>query len=921
VEAESASGANDTTFVYDGDNSSGGLASGYALDSGERLIGEVQGLSVDPDGPGGLPTAPIRGAVADAYPTLTATDEDVIDLDDGNEVRGFVIDPQGTGGGIAGSSGDTGGGTIDNVKVTDTGTAGNEPGLELGSTAGVFNISNLTVDNSAATSPPGTAKGVYLHGAGTVNFVPTGTISLTTKGAGALDADSTNMGAGSVVDDITVTGSVSGGVRLFNTTGSTQLGSGSGALSLTTTSGTTAALLLSGAGTVSVPGVGVSDISATGGPAIDITGTSGVSLDLDDVDSTNSTTSGISLGGLGTGTFSANSGDITGAQGSAFSVSGGSGNITYPGTLGNGSGQAASISGRTGGAVALSGNITDTGDAGGGITVSSNSGGSTTFSGGTKTISTTNGVNPNAVTMSASDGHTLRLTEGGLAINTTTGRGLQADASGTIEVSGSGNTIASTTGRALEIANTDIAATGGATPGGVTFQKISSNGAQTGITLTNTGAGGSGPFTVAGNGGTCTSVASCTGGAIQSSTANGISLTGVGGGVSLHRMQISQSTAGVGGGDDGIHGSNIVGFALDDSRVVNHGNSGTDDGVDLSQVSGTVSFNGTTVDGSAHDNVFIANTSGNASITVAGGTYSNTNNFATTGADAILLRNDQTGTMTATVDNATFNNNRDDHVQATADADSAATINLTVTNNTMTDPVGGQGNGITVNPGGTSTTELNIAGNDIQGSNQAAITVDGPGSAPLPQPSNIDATITANTIGDAAVSRSGSWSGVGVAINSNGGADIDTLVTGNSIFQFTNPEGLSLIQNDGVGSLNATVRGNIITSQADTINNLYGVRAIYGSDVTDTGTGCLDLGGAGAFSNNLTGSSPAGSFDIRVRQSGPTILQLPGYGGTSHDTAAVATYLVGRNTAPRGAQVSQGDASATYTNAAGCPLP
>jgi hypothetical protein len=922
AEAETASGANDTTFVYDGDDGTTGLDSGYAMDSGERLLGEVHGLSVDPDQGGPLGTESLRGAVANAHPTLTANNEDVVALDDGNELRGFVLDPQGTGGGIAGGSGDTGGGTIDNVKVTDTGTAGDQPGLKLESTAGTFNISELTVDNSGATSPPSTAKGVYVHGAGTTNFLSAGTISITTKGAAGLDADTTNMGSGSVFDDITVTASGSGGVRLFNTTGTTQLGGGSGAdLSLTTTSGGTAALSISSGGTVSVPSAGTSNISASGGPAIDVNGTPGISLDLDTVSSTGSATSGISLSGLAAGTFTAAAGSISGATGTAFSVSGGSGAITYPGNLGDGTGQAASILSRTGGAVTLSGQINDSSDAGGGITVSSNTGGSTTFSSGTKTIRTTNGVNPNAVVMSASDGHTLRLTGGGLDIDTTTGRGLHADTSGTIEVSGSGNTIDSTTGRALEIANTDIAATGGATPGGVTFQRISSNGAPTGITLNNTGAAGSGPFTVAGNGGSCTGAASCSGGAIQSSTANGMTLTGVGGGVSLHLMQISQSTAGVGGGDDGINGSNIAGFALDDSRVINHGNTGTDDGVDLSQVSGTVGFNGTTVDGSAHNNVVIANTSGNATITVAGGNYSNTNNFATSGADAILLRNDQTGTMTATIGNATFNNNRDDHVQATADGDSAATINLTVTGNTMTDPVGGQGNGITVNPGGTSTTELTVTGNNIQGSNQAAITVDGPGSAPLPQPSNIDATITGNTIGNAAVSRSGSWSGVGVAINSNGGADIDALVSSNNIFQYTNPEGLTLIQNDGVGSLNATVRGNIIGSQADTPNNIYGVRAIYGSDVTDTGTGCLDLGGAGAFSNNLTGSSPTGSFDIRLRQAGPTTLQLPGYGGTSHDTAAVGTYLVGRNTAPHGADVSQPNASATYTGAANCPLP
>jgi len=376
-----------------------------------------------------------------------------------------------------------------------------------------------------------------------------------------------------------------------------------------------------------------------------------------------------------------------------------------------------------------------------------------------------------------------------------------------------------------------------------------------------------------------------------------------------------------GSGDDGINGATISGFALDNSRVASNGNSSSDSGVELTQLSGTVSFDTTTVTSNATNNVSIANTSGNVNATFNGGTYSDTNNFPTSGGDAILLRNDQTGTMTATIQNATFTNNRDDHVQVAADADSAATLNVTVTGNTMTNTVGQQGNGITANPGGTTLSELTFTNNDIQGSNQAAITVDGPGSSSLPQPANIDATITNNVIGNAAVSRSGAFSGSGVAVNSNGGADIDTLISGNQIRQYSNPEGLTLVQNDGVGSLNATVRTNLITSQANTIDNLYGVRAIYGSTVTDTGAGCLDLGGAGPFSNNLTGSSPAGSFDIRLRQAGPTALALPGYGGGNHDTAAVAAYLTGRNTAPSGSDVSQPNASATYSNTASCPLP
>jgi hypothetical protein len=476
-----------------------------------------------------------------------------------------------------------------------------------------------------------------------------------------------------------------------------------------------------------------------------------------------------------------------------------------------------------------------------------------------------------------------------------------------VKAAATGNTLETTTGTALNVGGTTIGT------GGLKFQSIASNGASSGIVLS--GTGNTAGLTVTGNGGTCTSAASCTGGAIQSSTGTGVSLTNVGGGASLTRMAVT------GGTHDGINGSGVNGFNLDFSRVASNGTTGSDDGVEMAQLSGTASFNTTTVTASSHNNVTIANTSGNLTATFSGGEYSQTNTFPTTGGDAIQLRNDQTGTMTATVQNATFTNNRDDHVQATADADSAATLNLTIQGNTMTDTVGQPGNGITVNPGGTSTTDVTVDNNNIKGSNQAAVTVDGPGSAPLPQPANIDATIKNNTIGDAAVSRSGSWSGVGIAVNSNGGADINSLISGNTVRQYTNPEGISLIQNDGVGSLNATVRSNTIANQAGTINNLYGLRAIYGSQASDNGAGCLDLGGAGAFSNNLTGSSPAGSANIRLRQAGPTALTLPGYGGGAHDTAAVAAYFTGRNTAPQGADVSQPNASATYVNGAGCPLP
>ena len=445
VQAESASGDNHTVFVFDGDNSSTGYNTGFAMNSGERLIGEHEGLVVDQDG-GGVTFTPdtLQAASSGAHPTLTDPAADVVELDDGNELRGFNIDPQG-GGGIAGGALDTGGGTIDDVNVDDNGTAGTDPGLELNGARGTFNITDFTYDNvtpSVSSAP----AGIQIIGAvgpadTTVSFGagdPGDPTKINKTGGPALSVLGTNMGT-STFEEITVGGSGTGGVEMTNTTGSTTFGDGTGTdLDLTTTSGSTAAFRVSSGGTISVPAAGTADVDATGGPAIDVTSTTGATLNFDEVDSTNSASDGINLGGLGTGTFNANaSSAIGGAAGISFDLDDGSGAITFPGALNDGNGQAAEITGRDGGAVSLSGVIGDDNDAGGGILVSSNNDGTTTFSNGSKTIDTTTSAgngNPlnNAVVFNGSDGHTLTLSGGGLDIDGNAasgpgGKGLEAD--------------------------------------------------------------------------------------------------------------------------------------------------------------------------------------------------------------------------------------------------------------------------------------------------------------------------------------------------------------------------------------------------------------------------------------------------------------------------------------------------------------
>jgi VCBS repeat-containing protein len=889
AQAESASGANHTVFVFDGDNTSTGLGGdGYAMNSGERLIGEHEGLQVDPDGGGALGSETLHPANPGAHPTLTATNADVIDLDDGNEVRGFNIDPEGTGGGIAGASGDTGGGTIDDVNIVDNGTAGTQPGLELDATTGTFNVSNLVVDNDAT--------GVRLNNAGTVNFDSTGTISITSAGAKGLDAIGTNLGSGSVFDAITVTGSGTGGVSMATTTGTTTFGD----LAVTTTSGATPAFNLATAGTVTVSAAGTANISATGGPAVDVTGTTGATLPFDAVSSTNSAGDGINLSGLGSGTFSATSGTIAGAAGISFDLDGGSGTVTYPGALNNGAGQTAEITNRGGGAVTLSGAISDTSDAGGGINLAGNTGGSsTTFSNSSKTINTGAG---NAIVMSGSDGHTLTLSGGGLDIDATSGAGIDASTSGTLIVTGTGNTINTGTGRALNVSATDIGT------GGLNFQTVTSNGAPNGINLNTTGS--TAGLTVTGNGGSCTSAATCTGGAIQNATGAGIDLTSVGGGVSLTRMSVNN------GGDDGVRGSSVAGLNLTNLNVAANGNAVGESGIELAQLTGSGSMATTTVSGSADRNVHIANTSGTLSaFGVTGSSFTTTN--ATTGDDGFIIENNGTGSMAVSVTGSTFTDNKGDHFNAATDASATGSLAVTFSSNTLTTTAGNDpnviGGGITITPSGSADLTFTIDNNNVQQAFDEAINLN-LGTASTAAASLIG-TISNNIVGTAADVDSGSESGTGINVTSNGAGTTTVAVTGNQVRQYANPYGILLNHKEGSSTMNATVTGNTVANPGTFAIN--GIRADSGATTGDSGTMCV-----AATGNSVAGSGPGVDTDIRLRQRFNTTIRLPGYGGANSDATAVNSFVAGNNP---GADVSSvnnvGGGGGGFIGGAACTTP
>ncbi|WP_338089663.1 Ig-like domain-containing protein [Nocardioides lijunqiniae] len=837
AEAEAASSAGDSVFVFVGDGTSNGYGAGFDLEDGQRLVGQAGDLVVGDD--------LLWSGVPDARPTLTDYDADVVSLASGNTVTGLRIDPLGAGG-IAGGGGDVAG-VIDDVRIVDSGAAGSQPGLELNGTSGAWSVSDLVVDNAST--------GVLLVNAGTVDFGgDTGVVSLTSAGAPALDASGTAMGT-SHVDEVVVTGSGTGGVRMSSTTGSTVLGDGTGTdLSLTTTSGAEPALSLTNAGSVTVAADGTDNVSATGGPAVDVSGTTVVSLDLDDVDSTDSASDGISLTGNGVGSFTANAQSvISNAAAVDVDLDGGSANVTFGGA------------------------ITD--DVGRLVRVQNASGGTKDFNGA---ISDGDNASGSGIVLTNNAGSTVRF-DGGISLSTGTADALTASGGGALAVTGNDNTVRTGSGTALLVAGVTIH------DDDLTFRTISSDGASSGIVLTSTTNAG-GRLVVTGSGGGCTTAApTCTGGTIQGSTGPGVLLTDVPGGTSLTGLRVS------GGADDGIRATSVTGLALVGALVSGNGNAVSERGLDYANVSGAVTVTDTVVTGSAETNARVANDSGSTtSLAVTGSTFSSSSTAF--GAHGLEVRPDGDATVNTTVRSSTFAANRDAGFLL-ANTGGSPTMTLTMSGSTVTGgnagAVSGQP-GIVVTPTAEAQTTVLINGNDITGTNGSAVVINplaGSTSA-----ARIDATVTGNRIGDATAS-SDSAQGAGLVLRAAGDGDARFAVRDNTIRAFAQ-EGILVRALDGSGGtaeVAVTLTGNVLSAPGRS-DVWEGIFVGAGSLGTDNAVVCADIGGPGTLENSFvgTGTGPAGFVapDIAFSERFDAQLRLPGFDGNAGN---LATYVQNRN--------------------------
>ncbi|MEP7011303.1 MAG: Ig-like domain-containing protein, partial [Acidobacteriota bacterium] len=753
VEAETFSVAGDTIYVYNGNGTTTGQANGIVLKNTQRLIGEGVQLTLAVAVNGGPNPTLLRAAgttpmiddtdaggngagATDALPLEIAGlnlagATNAIDLTltaafagtGSTEIRNNTIRSSGIEGIDINAAG--GAASTVNLSIHDNTITAGVRGIDLLRTTGTCRITafqNNAISGNTGGSGIEILGAIFDSNAATTSFdtVSGGTTVIGASGNGT----STNgMLLTSVTGDLSFTD-----LDIFNDAGAGLFASSTGALN-------------AGAGTgfrIAV-GAGVSTIDSNGGPAVSINNAS-ISLPLNFLRSTNSTTTGLSLvsafGGVGSTALSAGTGQIAdpvGASGTAVNISGGNGNITLGIPIINTSGNAVVVTSRTSDTVSISGAITESGS---GISLTTNTGATINFSGG---IAATTGTSP----------------------------AFAATGGGTVTATDTTSTLTTTTATALNVANTTIGA------GGLKFRSITAgtaaSGPTNGIVLNTTGVLGG--LTVSGTGG------AGTGGTIQKASGPGVLLMSTQN-ASLSSMNVQNGT------DDGIHGESVTNLNLIGCSVTGNGNATTDDGIQLglesgatTGITGTLNLTNTTVSSSAHNNVHIRNTLGTLTMNVSGGAYNNISD--TTGANSFLFEASGTSTTTAaTISGATFSTNSPQRGLEVQAHDTATVTDFTVSGCTFTD------NGI--HASFTQDTSANLTFKMLNNLNMMTATplhAINVFSSSTSTGGTIKGRIQGNTIGNIGVAGSGSSTGNGVRVVIQGRTTATLLIDGNVIRQ------------------------------------------------------------------------------------------------------------------------------------------
>ncbi len=855
VEAQTASAAGDTIYVFAGNGTTSGQNAGITLKANQRFIGNGVQLDVPVSVNGGPNPTVLRAAGAAPMITNAGGDGVTVLNISGVSIRGFNIAGSNNAIDVTTSGASSGGVTISNNAISAAGAEGidvNTGGsgtltLDVntntlnatGNAFDVFTTAGTTLlnfsSNTGITSANGAGSAVNIvrnAGALTITGFANNAVSGNAAGTGinvtaaTFDANPGTVNLDQVSGGTTVIGAAGNGVGDSGLILTGMVGDLSFTdLDVVNDNGT--GLSVSGAGQLNAPagtgskisiGVNVGVIASTGGPAVNVSSAT-ADLQLSSLTSTNSGSQGVLLTTVN-GTFSAPSGSsITNATNEDFGISGGTANVTYGGTITDDLGTLVSVGSTTGGTKSFTGAITDGNDGdGSGISLTNNAGATIRFSGG---LVLSTGANP-----------AFTATGGATAIEVCDESPCNPAATGALV-----NTLTTTTGIALNVANTTIGANG------LEFRSVSSNGASSGIVLNSTGALGS--LTVKGNGGGCTSAGTCTGGAIQNSTSHGVSLTTTLS-PSFTRLAI-QTTAG-----NGVSGTDVTNFTFQNGFI---DNSGTGLAAQVSNIAfntlnnnnvdGVVSIINNTLTNAYFHGVAIENYSGTiTSLDIS----NNTITSSTAGGPAIACP------ASAPARNPTTCS-QGNGIHVIIHGTAAVTSNLndaTVSNNIITNfPLGG--------------------GIIMQGTNAAA------GSPQLtfgiPNDANNIISITGNRVAGASSANKINTNAIQVSINGTARGNWEINNNGTIANPITNIGG-NVISTSVLGNSTGTVTINnnrIVANHTPNFGGPFGISAGVGATfgVTDVETLTLVIDGNNVSQTDgngikIRGAEAQGTINVRI---------------------------------------------------------
>jgi large repetitive protein len=599
---------------------------------------------------------------------------------------------------------------------------------------------------------------------------------------------------------------------------------------------------------------------------------------------------GISLTNL-TGSFTASGGAISNATTTDVAISLGTIGFTYDGTITDDVGALVTISGSTGGTKDFNGKIDDGGDGDG-----------------------------SGISITTSPAATVHF-DGGLTLSTGSNPAFTASGSGTVDVTDpagvTNNTIATTTGTALNVSDTLIGS------GGLKFERISANGAASGIILKNTGS--TAGLSVSG----VTTASS--GGSIQNTSGPGISLTNTRN-VSLAWLNLQSNAGG------GINGTGVTNFQLTDSTInlaghaagegaITFNANGTPSPLVGNNISGTLTILRNTLSNPFDDAIDVESNAG----AVTDAQISN-NVISNTGPSGRAISIVGTGTASSKFDliNADIDANTitsaNGGIQVNISNASGGTGAIAGVPNDPTKLISITGNTVTVKPGGTqavivsvsganggsrSQANVNISNNpSLNGANNGIVGAGGLSSGVVLGIGNngysdMVATINNNTV-DAhhnaqAFGAGGISGGNGILSSTFETPTLKLTVDGNTVHN-TDGNGILLVGRGGSGTANIKITNNTVTAPLSGVRP--GIRVDSGNSAASNDTMCLNISG-----NTSAGSGGSQGIGVRKQGNNPglNVFGLQGILQPSPTNAQVVTFLGAQNPSGGSGLVISGD--------------